>query len=229
MDTGSATKSAREVDAQELNKLYREGRVLQDELSTLRTYQDVVPDADERQIARWEKKVKAELESQPEVLAKFQNAPGRAAFTDEIGAAYDSLVYQLEVVASLVSVEEVRSEALAGLRNLYEAGRRLRRSIGYSDNRNERADSRLLFDLRKWEPRVRGALTPWNALYTQFESLPELTEFEPLSIGELYDRVGQEQEILQAAINRLLSAKGGSSDLGTGMGADHPSPMPPTG
>jgi hypothetical protein len=139
------------------------------------------------------------------------------------GPAYGRLEYELKVLESATSDDArdsgsesdhstaARAEAALAvyyadrverLRQLHEQGTELQNIIDSSGDRDVETGSGLVRDIQDWDARVGNALMYWPDL-NRFGSISTIGLFEAPSIGDAYNRVGQELETLQTAIQRL--------------------------
>ena len=174
-------------------------------------------------IVRWEGSVSEALTNQPLVRALFQNTPDVDVSRPISGRAYGRLEHQLRVLESATSDDmgdsesdsdrsaAARAEATLAayyaervkrLRGLHEQGTELQSVTNSSGDRDVEIGSDPLRDIQDWEAQVGNALMYWPDL-NRFGSIITLGLVPAPSVGEMCNRVGQELEALQTAIQRL--------------------------
>ena len=180
-----------------------------------------LPGALPGRIARWEANVGEALIHQPEVRALFENAPHVDASRPISGQAYGRVEYELRVLESTTSdssrdsktisdqgssaanraqaaIATYHAERVKRLHELHEEGCIFQNILSPNGNQNE-----LLGNIQQWETIALSVLSYCPDLWRKFFNIRFIDPFKLPKIEDIYDRVGQELEILQTAVNRL--------------------------
>ena len=181
-----------------------------------------LPGALPGRIARWEANIGEALIHQPEVRTLFENAPRVDASRPISGQAYGRIEYELKVLESISSddvgdpettsgqgpnaarvqtaIATYHAERVRRLHELHEEGYKFRSILSSKGDQSE-----LFEDIRQWETIALSVLSCWPDLWNKFFNARLIDPFKLPKIEDLNDRVGQELEILQTAVNRLES------------------------